>query len=262
MPRSGSTLLFDLMNTHPKLLSWGDEAYPPWAAVDPEVGSGALGDNFRPESLDANAGERAAAVMHGGVVAHEQPGLLIRRGLRRYRLLEKTPANVVRVAALQQMFPDARFIHLVRDAPDNIASLLEGRDRGLAIRDWPKRNGMEWHFLMPAGWQEHLSDSPAAQFAWQWATGNQAAFDDLEGSDFARVRYEDLVADPAGVVEDLLTFAALPMTDAVARACADMALSKHTLSTPGQDKWRDRAAEIEPVLGEFEELRRMLGYRY
>jgi hypothetical protein len=260
MPRSGSTLLFDLLSAHEDAWSWGDEAYPPWAAIDPAVGSGDEGDAFR-VPIDAEAASRAAAVLHGGVVA-ASPGmpLLERRGVRRYRIVEKTPANVIRVAALAEMWPDARFIHLTRDAPANIASLLEGRDAGLAIRDWPKRNGIDWHFLMPRGWEAHLDDSPAEQFAWQWEVGNETALDDLAGLDHARVRYEDLVANPAEVMADLLMFAALRPSLAVARAVDEMAPSKHTLSAPRDDKWREREAEIAPVLPRLAGLRRTLGY--
>ena len=260
MPRSGSTLLFDLLAAHEDVWSWGDEAYPPWAAVDPAVGSGAEGDVFR-VPVDAAAALRAAAVLHGGVVAASRDmGWLRRKGIRPYRLVEKTPANVIRVAALAQMWPDARFIHLTRDAPSNIASLLEGRDAGLAIRDWPKRNGMDWHFLMPPGWQGHLHDAPAEQFAWQWEVGNESALEDLDGLDHARVRYEDLVANPIEVIADLLTFAALSPSAAVARAVEEMAPSKHTLSAPRDGKWREREAEIAPVLRPLAGLRRALGY--
>ena len=251
MPRSGSTLLFDLLKVHPKLASWGDEAYPPWTAVDPELGSGELGDALRVETPDADAYKRT---MRSGVAAHHG------RVPWRARLLDKTPPTVLRVPALQAMFPDAVFIHLVRDAPDNIASLLEGREQGLAIRDWPQRNGLEWHFLMPPGWQAHLGETPAEQFAWQWREGTATPLRDL--SDCARIRYEDLVAQPEQAVEDLLEYAGLRMSREVLAACRAMAPSKHTLSTPAPDKWRARAAEIEPVLDDLSDLRRELGYRY
>lgn len=249
MPRSGSTLLFDLLKPHPKLYSWGDEAYPPWRAIDPDLG-GAYGDDFGPGTVfDAVAVE---AVFREGVAAHHG------RLPRRFRLLDKTPPNVLRVPAIAEMWPDAVFIHLVRDAPDSIASMLEGRERNLGVRDWPVSNGTEWHFLMPPGWQDHTQDSPAAQFAWQWEVGTATPLTDLV--DCARVRYEDLVAQPAEVVEDVLEYAGSRMSREVLAACRAMALSKHTLSAPAPDKWHARAVEIEPVLDDLEDLRRALGY--
>lgn len=249
MPRSGSTLLFDLLKPHPKLYSWGGEAYPPWRVVDPDVG-GAYGDAFRPDAvLDADG---VANVFHEGVRVHHG------RVPRRYRLLDKTPPNVLRVPALQQMFPDAVFVHLVRDAPANIASLLEGREHDFGRRDWPKSHGMEWFFLMPQGWQDHVGASPVEQFAWQWEVGTATPLRDL--TDCARVRYEDLVAHPAEVVEDLLEYAGLRMSREVVAACRDMTPSVSTLSAPAPDKWHARAAEIEPVLDDLYDLRHELGY--
>ncbi len=91
MPRSGSTLLFDLLAHHRDLRSWGDEAYPAWAAVDPSV-AGEQGDAFDPVALDDGARRRAEWTMHEGVIRHHGAGLADKRGLREYRLPEKTPA--------------------------------------------------------------------------------------------------------------------------------------------------------------------------
>jgi hypothetical protein len=260
MPRSGSTLLFDMLRQHEAVRAWDNEAYPPWVAVDATVGSGERGDAFDPDALDATAWRRAEWSLHEGVMRR---GWMERRGRVRYRLIDKTPPNVLRVRALDAMFPDALFIHLTRDAPQNIASMLEGRDRGLAVRAWPRKHGHEWHFLMAPGWLGHLDDSPAAQFAWQWQVGNQAAVDDLAAitrSRWCRVRYEELVAHAPRLVDDLLSFCYLPPSAAVTRAAEELAPSAVTLSAPGDDKWRARADEIEPVLPPLAKLRQTLGY--
>jgi len=260
MPRSGSTLLFDVLRVHEGVRSWETEAYPPWVAVDPSVASGPRGDAFEPDAVDDGARRRAEWALHEGVMRR---GWRERHGRVQYRLVEKTPANVLRVAALDKMFPDALFIHLTRDAPPSIASMLEGRERGLAVRGWPDKHGHEWHFLMAPGWLGHLDDSPAAQFAWQWQVGNQTAVDELAGvtrSRWCRLKYEDLVADAPRVVADLLTFCYLPPSEAVAHAAAELAPTSVTLSEPSDQKWRARASEIEPVLPALADLRRTLGY--
>src|SRR5689334_20522102 len=104
MPRSGSTLLFDLLRVHEGVRAWETEAYPPWVAVDPSVGSGPRGDAFDPEALDDMAWRRAEWSLHEGVM---RPGWRERRGRVQYRLVEKTPPNVLRVRALDQLFPNA-----------------------------------------------------------------------------------------------------------------------------------------------------------
>jgi hypothetical protein len=161
------------------------------------------------------------------------------------------------------MFPDALFVHLTRDAPQNIASLLEGREQGLAVRGWPAKHDYEWHFLMPPGWLGHVDDSPAAQFAWQWQVGNQTAVDDLDTvtrSRWCRIKYEDLIVDAPRMLDDLLAFSYLPTSKHVTEAAARLAPSQVTLSAPDEDKWRARAAEIAPVLPPLAPLRTALGY--
>ncbi|MEY2471708.1 MAG: hypothetical protein QOK28_1037 [Actinomycetota bacterium] len=260
MPRSGSTLLFDVLRAHEGVRAWENEAYPPWVAVDPSVATGARGDAFDPDALDDTAWRRAEWSLHEGVMRR---GLMERRGRVRYRLIDKTPPNVLRAGALDAMFPDALFIHLTRDAPQSIASMLEGRERGLSVRAWPQKHGHEWHFLMAPGWLGHLDDSPAEQFAWQWWVGNQTAVDDLERiprSRWCRIKYEDFVANAPRMVDDLLAFCYLKPSAAVTEAAKKLAPSAVTLSAPSDDKWRARAAEIEPVLKPLAPLRRILGY--
>jgi hypothetical protein len=261
MPRSGSTLLFDVLRRHEDVRAWENEAYPPWVAVDPTVATGPNGDAFDPDTLDDDAARRAEWSLHEGVMRR---GWREKRGRVRYRLVEKTPPNVLRVAALDAMFPDAVFIHLTRDAPQSIASMLEGRDRGLSVRAWPRKHGHEWHFLMAPGWLGHLDDSPAAQFAWQWQVGNQTAVDDLAQiarSRWCRIKYEEFVVNAPRMVDDLLSFCYLPRSKAVTAAADKLAPSAVTLSAPDDDKWRARAHEIEPVLAGLARLRKTLGYK-
>jgi hypothetical protein len=262
MPRSGSTLLLDLLRVHPDLKSWGREAYRAWKEVDPSVGETERGEVFD-APLDRAARQRVWASLRGGVRAHEGGGFVDRLGWTRYRLLEKTPSNVLRVDALDALFPDARFIFLTRDAPQNIASLLEGRERSLAVRGYPRRIGVDWHFLMPPGFLDHADEPPAQQFAWQWLVGNETALAHLEAVPSARrftVRYEDLIADAEVVLEKLQAFAEVDPSDAVAAAGRELKPSIVTLSPPDEKKWHARSAEIEPVLPPLADLRRRLGY--
>jgi hypothetical protein len=260
MPRSGSTLLFDVMRTHEGIRSWDTEAYPAWTAVDPDVATGERGDAFNAACLDENAWRRCEWALHERV---RRDTWRERRGRVRYRFLEKTPANIIRVAALDAMFPDALFIHLTRDAPQSIASMLEGHDNGLAVRGWAQKQAIAWDFLMAPGWMQRLHDSPAEQFAWQWQVGNQTAVDDLAAirrSRWCRIRYEDFIANAPQMLDDLLAFSYLPPSAAVTAAAERLEVNDVSLSAPSETKWRARAAEIEPVLPALAPLRRALGY--
>jgi len=260
MPRSGSTLLFDVMREHEGLRSWDTEAYPAWTAVDPDVATGERGDEFNPACLDETAWRRCEWALHERV---RRDTWREKRGRVRYRFLEKTPANVIRVAALDALFPDALFIHLTRDAPQSLASMLEGHDNGLAVRGWAQKHGIAWDFLMAPGWMDRPDDPPVEQFPWQWEVGNQTAYDDLanvQRSRWCRIRYEDFIANAPRMLDDLLSFCYLPPSAAVTAAAERLDVNEVSLSAPSETKWRARAQEIEPVLPRLAGLRQALGY--
>lgn len=94
---------------------------------------------------------------------------------------DKTPAYNHNLRELKQLFPDAQFIHVVRD----------GRDVALSIQ------------------KEGFGAKNACETAGKWtrAIDSIAAFSrDLSGDQYLEVRYEDLTARPIAVVETLADF--------------------------------------------------------
>ena len=85
------------------------------------------------------------------------------------RLIEKSPPNLVRTRYLQALFPDAVFIHIVRDPYANVAANAKKRERWGSVEEQ----------------------------AAHWASGNAVYLNDSGGLGRARtVRYEDLIAVP------------------------------------------------------------------
>jgi hypothetical protein len=83
----------------------------------------------------------------------------------------------------------------------------------------------------------------------------------LPADRYLQVRYEDLVADPSSVLRDVLAFAELAPDPRVHDAPAAAGTTGRTsFSAASPDKWRARAAEIEPLLPRLAPLRRALGY--
>jgi hypothetical protein len=93
---------------------------------------------------------------------------------------DKTPYYVEHLAEIRRVFPEARIVNLVRD----------GRDVALSLLRVPFGPANVW----------------AA--AHQWRNAVRAVDRDAEwlGDDLLTVRYEDLVADPAGVVPGICRF--------------------------------------------------------
>ena len=65
-----------------------------------------------------------------------------------YRILEKTPRNCFRVDFMNKLFPDAKFIFISREGKSNISSLIEGWKRQakhMKHKRFPRLN-TEFHF--------------------------------------------------------------------------------------------------------------------
>jgi hypothetical protein len=170
------------------------------------------------------------------------------------RLIEKTPANALRIPFLRAVFPDALFVYLYRDPRENISSLVEGwrSRRFLSYRGMPGWPYRDWSFLLPPGWSAMEGRSLVEIAAYQWKTANTVIEEDLralpEGS-WRKIRYEDLVQSPREVLLSIAEHAGLGWDDEAERAVSGaLPLSRVTLSAPSPDKWRRHEEEIMAVL--------------
>src|SRR5439155_5974632 len=106
---------------------------------------------------------------------------LYARSQGKTRYGDKTPWFVLYLPLLSRMFPEARFLHLIRD----------GRDVALAIRD------VDWG----------PSDPPLIADFWaRRVRAGRKAGGRLEPGRYDELRYEDLLADPEGRTRDLCAF--------------------------------------------------------
>jgi len=128
-----------------------------------------------------NAGEIEKIVMaecHGGsdflrIVMEE-----VARAQGVDRWVDSTPTNAPHMLRIQHDFPDAKFIHIIRDPRDVVLSLdKRGWTRPLP---WDKKNS-----LLAAG------------VYWEWIVRKCRAYGRQLGANYFEVRYEDLVETPA-----------------------------------------------------------------
>ncbi len=246
-PRSGSTLLFETLALAPGVYTTGSESH---ALIESIPGLQLRHRAFESNRLLAvHATPDIAAELRTRfrARAHDRDG---RAPSDRFRLLEKTPKNALRVPFLAQVFPEAHFVYLHRDARQVLASMIDawlsGRFRtNLELPGWPHQH---WSLLLTPDWRE-LADEPLPGIvAAQWHSTMQVLLDDLQALPASRqssVRYADLVADPPR---------------AIARVCAQLdyawdtplpaqlSLSRHTLTAPDANKWARHAGVIEPLL--------------
>jgi hypothetical protein len=87
---------------------------------------------------------------------------------------DKTPANTQLLAELREVFPAARFVHLLRDGVDVVASFMD-KDRSGDLGAYARR------------WREFATDSRALVRALP--------------AQSVEIRYEDMVRDPAAALQ-------------------------------------------------------------
>lgn len=117
-----------------------------------------------------------------------------------------------RIGYLTSIFPDARFLHVIRDGRAVVRSLLD-------VHFW----GGTWREREPAWkgglseaelerWRE-LGEPPLALAALQWRAivrSARAEAERLAPDRYAELRYEDFVASPEDVLERMTEFCELP----------------------------------------------------
>jgi hypothetical protein len=190
-PRSGTTLLQLMLHAHPRIAIppenrfvlpayyqrelWGDltdpdrrRAFGEWLVSRPGHKFGDLG--LDPEAMLAEL--TAAPPTLGSLI-----GTVLRAYARSHgkpRWGDKRPTYVRYLPDLMRLFPDAQFVHLIRDGRDCVGSLKQMSwwkyDIAYAINTWARAvdNGHEAARRMPAGsyyelQYEHLVAAPAAE---------------------------------------------------------------------------------------------------
>jgi hypothetical protein len=246
-PRSGSTLLFEILQRAPAAYTIGAESHRLIESL-PELQIGRHGfDSNRLTAVDATPGVIEVLRHRFAAHARDRHG---RPPRARFRLVEKTPKNALRIPFLLQVFPEAHFLFLHRDPRQVMASMLDAWQSG-RFRTYPQLPGWPgptWSLVLTPGWRA-LAGKPLAQVvAAQWRSLVDTMLDDLAllpPERWSSVRYEDIVAAPdasipalcarLGLGWDLPSGGALP-------------LSRNTLTPPDADKWRRHAELLEPLL--------------
>lgn len=264
--RSGTTLLFNNLSYHPSTWSLyieGQDVFHRHYPVDPEKG----------ELVDAPPSAGVAESIRDGLYrgSHNKeyfkdtpllrriPRKALQRPLGKLykpdsiRLVEKTPANSLRIPLLCGTFPDAKFLFLVRRGEDVVSSLMEG------WKNWSKTAGDDWHFtrwhyLVPPGWQRFREKSLQEICAFQWAEATRRAWEDLNrlaADSFLLLKHEELMADPAGEYRRILDFCELQPSSYLDTLLSTLPKRVYTTggSKPKPQKWKQlHGAEIESVL--------------
>ncbi|MCP4591406.1 MAG: sulfotransferase [bacterium] len=203
--RSGTTLLSVILNSHPELVC-GPESdlfrrYPQLERLSVNLPTWlwhvARGWTEPFRSLAADFGVSHWWIRRTWLHART-PAEFIDRFFSDYarrhgavRWVDKTPANVKCIEYVFAHFPQAKFVHLIRD----------GRDTCCSVLAWSRRY--------------HSDPLDIRSAATTWANWVQQGREWTDHPNYIEVRYEELVSASEAVLRPLLDFLELPWRDEV-----------------------------------------------
>ena len=162
------------------------------------------------------------------------------------RWVDSTPTNAPHMLRINHDFPDAKFVHIIRD-PRDLALSLDKKG---------------WTRPLPGDKSNSLL---AAAVYWEWIVRKARKYGEQLGADYMETRYEDLVQTPAPELSKIGAFLACDLDyDRIkARSVGSIAkpltsfkedLSKGSFSPVG--RWKDKfpanqLAEFEALIGPY-----------
>jgi hypothetical protein len=205
--KSGTTWLADLLNAHEEIVVRGEGGFG-WQLV-PILSQAFRAFNEHQKHMDPIARLRdvdlllaARAVVDGQLYRYvSESG----RDPARIRVVgDKTPQHSVCMPLLDQLYPQAKFIHIIRDPRDTATSAWfhfgKSDPRGF--------EGYIEHYITQV-WPANVN-------------GARTAGASMPGR-YIEVRYEDLLADATTNVRRLLDFLAVDASDTTVARCVDAA---------------------------------------
>jgi hypothetical protein len=269
-PRSGTTLLHRLADAHPLLAIVHETLWIP-GFYERRVGLAANGDvtpallprlvehrRFKHLEIAPEELERMLAADGPLPYARFVTALLDRFGAARGKPLvgDKSPGYVRNMPVLHELFPHARFVHLIRD----------GRDVCMSAVNWRKADRV---FGGYATWPQDRITTAALWWERSVRLGRESGRA-LGPELYAEVRYEDLVADPEGECRRLCHFlgvefdaAMLRFHEGRTRALPGLSTKRRWLPpTAGLRDWRTEmdADDVDTFEATAGELLEELGY--
>jgi hypothetical protein len=212
-PRSGTTLLQALLAAHPRILSFPETHF--FSAVRSRhralrlLGIARHGFRKQLSTLVANADPLGVSPPppHFLLERHYATWFMKVLDTATYRAgcdvwLEKTPSHVAHIARIERLIPGARFVHLIRDGRDVIASLYDVTNSH------------------PNAWGG-ARDINACIDRWLRDVERSARY--LQQSNHLGVRYERLVSDPSAVLQMICYFLDVQYSDDMLNNYADVA---------------------------------------
>lgn len=150
---------------------------------------------------------------------------------KKLRFLNKAPLHSTRLFVLKNIFPDAKFINVIREPCATLASMLtrHERDGEFIANSWPIINKPKYEKLDLI--QKH---------AWIYAEVVDATYEFLEKNSkifFMTILYEEFIKNPIGILPKMLEFCELKIPASLENMVPPIYDSAH--------KWKERFSNAE-----------------
>jgi hypothetical protein len=229
--RSGTNWVQRIINAHPAVVGVPTETYLFSRVIRPlterfhhgAAGSLSIGVIYMDHRAFLDAVRDLCDAVFLGFIEVQRPGAA--------RLTERTPEHSTSLDLINELYPDASIVHIIRDGRDAVRSLAS----------------------------QHWGPTSIREAAEEWTESVTKARKDGADSDrYIEVRYETLFADPAGEVRRLYELLDLEITDEILAAAlleADVPFNVDPRYTSvGVGKWAQRfsaedLAEFDSVAG-------------
>ena len=121
--------------------------------------------------------------------------------LSKERLVIHGPKHSLRIPFIKKLFPNSKFLHIIRDGRDVTCSLKRGMEDSL------------WVYHKPPGWKKYQSKSVIEKCAWLWNETINIIYSDkqnLPTEDYFEIRYGELVQNPEKTMKAVFEFFGIP----------------------------------------------------
>jgi hypothetical protein len=144
------------------------------------------------------------------------------------QLVVKATLNSLKIPFIKKIFPDAKFIHIVRD----------GRDVACSMMNAP--SGYFWSYIRPPGWKNIKKKFRGIyRCAWQWKATLYIIYEDkkkISEKDWIDIHYEEFVQHPQKSVKEIFDKFDLEFTQYQLELCQKVANRVNRKSMAKNDK--------------------------
>lgn len=282
-PRSGTTLLENLLNHHPQIAEWY-EPYYLWERFFPVPDT----DIWQIRHLTKQVNKKIRSEFG---IYRKKSGKPI--------IVDKTPPHAFNLKIIHQIFPEAKFIHILRDGRDVTLSIKKEWDKRVNIVRQKNLSGQiqlvtnmlkrqpYWRYRWMAifhelqtsfstnmtlspkkifnkarwkgepgwgprfeGWQAYLNSHTPIEFnAMQWVRSVEAVFSswtNLPEKNKIEIRYEDLIQSPKNVLQKLFDLIHVAVSPAFFDKIPE--INHHNSNKWENELSYDEIKKIKPIL--------------